>query len=109
MGKKYYGKIEDPYDMVNKQYVDNLGVPYRYEGNILGDGSSTEFEIEHNLGCIDANVLVLDGNKEDTNLTIIRNSGDKFTLIFEEAPAVGENYRVYINGYGLYFKSLTID
>lgn len=93
---KLNSPIVENNDAVNKGYVDGVLIGNKYEETIVGDGTTKEFEIEHNLGELYPMVLVLDENNEDTILTVVRDSANKLTLKFENAPALDEEHKVYV-------------
>lgn len=64
---------------------------------ISGDGSTTAFAIDHNLGTRDVVVQVYDSSNYDTvYVDTVRTTINRVTVTFAAAPAVGEDYRVVI-------------
>lgn len=68
----------------------------RYQFNITGDGTTSEFIINHDLNDLQVLVLLYDNiigqPYTDVLVDIQRLDANNIKLVFENAPAVGENY-----------------
>lgn len=68
-----------------------------YTTTIVGDGTTTSFEIEHDLSTLYGFVVVNDPtDDEDVVCDIVRNNESKYTLVFATAPASGKTYNVAV-------------
>lgn len=68
-----------------------------YTGTITGDGSTTEFTIEHNLNDKNARILVYDANSRDIGVDIQRIDTNNVKIGFGVAPTSGTIYTVYVS------------
>ncbi len=81
-----------------KEYVDEHGggSAEKITSQIVGDGSTTEFSITHNLNNREVFVVVYDAQYNDVLCDIQRTSNNTVKVIFNEAPEVGSTYTVVI-------------
>jgi hypothetical protein len=76
-----------------------FNVTRKFALDIPGDGSTTTFNITHNLNTVDTIVSVHEktGQKRHVNAKVIDSSANVTQLVFNPAPASGQ-YRVVITG-----------
>lgn len=79
--------------------VAPLAAASKFATDIVGDGTKDEFEIEHELGTTDVNVVIRDLT---TNAMVITSwtvdDGDNVTIGFDEPPSSADHYRVVVLG-----------
>ena len=74
------------------------------KGSIVGDDSTTAFNIAHNLNLTDANayILLIKDNAGNTvyadDAPTTSNEANSITVTFSAAPAMGETYKAFILG-----------
>ena len=81
-----------------KEYVDEHGggSAEKITSQIVGDGSTIEFSITHNLNNREVFVVVYDVQYNDVLCDIQRTSNNTVKVIFNEAPEVGSTYTAVV-------------
>lgn len=72
------------------------GSSSQYTQDIIGDGETSQFSINHNLNDRNLMVLIYDALYNDIICDIERTNLNTYTLTFNEAPATGVTYHVII-------------
>ena len=75
---------------------------YCFNGSIVGDGSTTSFTINHNLGTRNVVFEIYEANSpyEKVYVQVLHTSTSALTVTFGSAPAVGEDYTVTVIAIG---------
>ena len=69
-----------------------------HKTTINGDATTTTFTIDHNLGTRDVTVEIYEANSpyEKVYVQVLHTTTSSVSVVFGQAPAVGEDYRVVI-------------
>ncbi len=93
----YQGLTIDSYGRVTS--ASDQGYTKKYASTIEGDGATTAFTINHNLGSRDVVVNVYDATTyEEIVVDIVRTSTSAITVTFGVAPTSSDSYRVVVIG-----------
>ena len=69
----------------------------KYTGTITGDGTTTSFDVTHNLGVTDVDVTLIDNNTgQEVYAAVTMVSSSVVRIGFGAAPASGKKYRVVV-------------
>ena len=69
----------------------------KYTGTITGDGSTTSFDVTHNLGVTDVDVTLIDNNTgQEVYAAVTMYSSSVVRIGFGAAPESGKVYRVVV-------------
>ena len=69
----------------------------KYTGTITGDGTTTSFDVTHNLGVTDVDVTLIDNNTgQEVYAAVTMVSSSVVRIGFGAAPASGKVYRVVV-------------
>lgn len=76
---------------------DLFGWAGRYTGTITGDGTTTSFDVTHNLGVTDVDVTLIDNNTgQEVYAAVTMVSSSVVRIGFGAAPESGKVYRVVV-------------
>lgn len=97
---KIYVTLDDnkTYRWSGTTYIEiSQSTIHKYTETIIGDGETTTFLISHGLSTLDVIVTVYDTTtNEDVIVDVVRNSTTGVNIVFAQAPAVSDSYRVVV-------------
>lgn len=97
---KIYVTLDDnkTYRWSGTTYIEiSQSTIHKYTETIIGDGETTTFLISHGLSTLDVIVTVYDATtNEDVLVDVVRNSTTGVNIVFAQAPAVSDSYRVVV-------------